>query len=132
MRGHGCLLNLRDLFFFGHLVAKNGSKLRINLSAIVYQEDAVCLAHCLELDIVAEGKDADDAIRSLISLCDTQIKVALEEGDVESIFRPAPPEIWKLFSVGKEKVVSERKRARSTDGFKTPVGRFEARETVLT
>jgi hypothetical protein len=110
---------------------KNGSKLRINLSAIVYREDDGWLAHCLELDIVAEGKDGDDAIRSLISLCDLQIKVALEEGDLESIFRPAPPEIWKLFSLGKEKRTSEKKRTRSMDRFSTPVGRFEAREMAL-
>ena len=62
----------------------------INLSAVVYSEGKLWLAHCLELDIVAEAKTVEDAVRSLISLCDLQIKVAIEEGDLQSIFRPAP------------------------------------------
>ena len=73
-------------------MAKTTAKPSINLSAIVYCEDGVWLAHCLELDIVAEGTDLQDALRSLMSLCDLQITTALEEGDIAAIFRPAPPE----------------------------------------
>jgi len=111
---------------------KIGSNLRINLSAIVYCEDGVWLAHCLELDIVAEGSDANDAIHSLVSLCDLQIKVAMEEGDIESVFRPAPPEIWKLFAAGKERIVEDKIRHRKAGGFKAPVNRFESREMSFT
>jgi hypothetical protein len=107
-------------------MTKTTSKLSINLSAIVYRENADWIAHCLELDIVAEGKNAEDAIESLISLCDLQIETAIEEGDLESIFRPAPPEFWKMFASGKEK--AGKRGARRLDGFKAPVNRFEARE----
>jgi hypothetical protein len=113
-------------------MAKLGSNLSINLSAIIYCEDGVWLAHCLELDIVAEGKDANDAVKSLISLCDLQIKVALEEGDLESIFRPAPPGIWKLFVRGKDRCISEKRGTQKRRGYlKAPVDRFEAREMAL-
>src|SRR5438270_569819 len=110
---------------------KPGSNLSINLSAIAYCEDGVWIAHCLELDIVAEGKDANDAIRSLVSLCDLQIKVAIEEGDVESIFRPAPPEVWKMFAGGKGMILPDKKRTHKKDCFQTPVDRFEARELAF-
>ena len=106
-------------------MARTGSNLRINLSAIVYQEDGVWIAHCLELDIVAEGADTNDAIRSLVSLCDLQIKTALEEGDLKSVFRPAPPEVWQMFSSGR--VLAEKKRAQGRPRFEAPVDRFEAR-----
>ena len=106
-------------------MAKAGSNLSINLSAIVYQEDGVWIAHCLELDIVTEGDDVDDAVRSLVSLCDLQIKTALEEGDVQSIFRPAPPEVWQMFSSGK--VLPEKKKTQGRRCFEAPVDRFEAR-----
>ena len=109
-------------------MAKACSNLGINLSAIVYREDGAWLAHCLELDIVSEGTDASEAIRSLISLCDLQITVALEEGDIESIFRPAPPEIWKLFAIGKEMSVDETDQGEKLAGFESPVRRFESRE----
>jgi len=95
------------------------------LSAIVYREDGVWVAHCLELDIVAEGEDAEDATCSLISLCELQIKVALEEGDLKAVFRPAPPEIWKMFWTGTEKKGCKRLRVEA------PIDRFEARELVL-
>ena len=39
---------------------KNGSTICINLSAIIYQEDAVWFAHCLEMDIVGSEFLASD------------------------------------------------------------------------
>ena|ERR1051326_6068312 len=112
-------------------MAKTGPNLKINLSAVVYFEDSVWLAHCLELDIVAEGKDSDDALRSLISLCDLQINVALEEGDLEAVFRPAPADVWTLFAAGKEKSIVEKRGMRRRNGFRAPVSRFEAREMAF-
>jgi len=106
-------------------MAKNGSNLSINLSAVAYRENDLWLAHCLELDIVAEARGVDDAIRSLISLCDLQIKVAIEEGDLESIFRPAPPEIWKLFAL------AQKKQLQRKNSFKAPVHRFETRQMAV-
>jgi hypothetical protein len=108
-----------------------GTDLSINLSAVVYQENGTWIAHCLELDIVAEGKDADDAIDSLISLCDFQIKVALGEGDLGSVFRPAPPEIWRMFSAGKRRLLAEKTRSGGKTPFNAPVDRFEARQLAV-
>jgi hypothetical protein len=107
---------------------KVSSRMRINLSAIAYQEDGVWIAHCLELDIVAEGKSADDAIRSLVSLCDLQINTALEEGDLESVFRAAPPEYWRMFASGKEREAVEK---LGNGRRRAPISRFEAREIAF-
>jgi len=107
---------------------KTECDLSINLSAIVYQENGTWIAHCLELDIVAEGKDPDDALDALISLCDLQITVALAEGGLESIFKPAPPEIWKMFWAGRHKLLAEKRPAGRKPRFEAPVKRFEARE----
>jgi len=107
-------------------MARNGSNFSINLSAVAYREDQLWLAHCLELDIVAEAKSVDDAIQSLISLCDLQIKVAIEDGDLQSIFRPAPPKFWKLFTL------AQKKQLRHKRSFKTPVHRFETRQLAVT
>ncbi len=69
----------------------------IELRAVIYREDGVWLAHCLEMDIVAEGNSPQQACRDVIELCELQIRVALEEGDIQSVFRPAPPETWKMY-----------------------------------
>jgi predicted RNase H-like HicB family nuclease len=109
-------------------MAKGESNVRINLSAIVYPEDGAWIAHCLELDIVAEGASSDEAVQSLVSLCDFQIKVAMEEGDLRSIFRPAPAETWQMFASGREKRIAGRRAPLRKGGFKGPVNRFEARQ----
>ena len=109
---------------------KTGSDLSINLSAIAYCEDGVWIAHCLELDIVADGADVDDAIKSLISLCDFQIRTAMEQGEFGSVFRPAPPEIWAMFAEGRAKLLEEKKPSRRLDCFEAPVDRFEARQVA--
>jgi predicted RNase H-like HicB family nuclease len=112
-------------------MTKTKSNLRINLSAIIYQEDGVWIAHCLELDIVSEGKTVDAAVSGLVSLCDLQIKTAMEAGDLGSIFRPAPPEIWQMFSTAETKSVTERAQTHRKGRFKGPVDRFEARQLAF-
>jgi predicted RNase H-like HicB family nuclease len=103
---------------------RSKSKAKINLSAIIYREEGVWLAHCLEMDVVAEGDKPQKAFKDLDELCELQIKTALEEGDLETVFRPAPPEIWKMFWMGREKTQKKHR----TFG---PVKRFEARELEL-
>ena len=78
-------------------------KIRVTLRIVVYRESRLWLAHCLELDIVAEGTTSAAAVKDLLDLCLLQIDVAGEEGDLESIFRPAPPEIWKMFFMSQKR-----------------------------
>lgn len=80
-----------------------GGGMQFDLRAAVYCEDGGWLAHCLELDIVAEGASPDAAVRDLIDLCALQIKTALSDGDVTGVFRPAPPEIVKLYFLGRRR-----------------------------
>jgi hypothetical protein len=77
--------------------------LRLALRCVAYPEGRQWLAHCLELDIVAEGPTVARAVNDLIDLCELQIHVASEEGDIESVFTAAPPEIWKLYFLAREK-----------------------------
>jgi len=99
---------------------KHSRNVKINLSAIIYHEDAFWIAHCLEMDIVAEGTSPSESISNLQDLCVFQIDTALEEGDLQSIFRPAPPEIWKMFTVGSDRTLTRK--------LPKQVHRFEARE----
>lgn len=103
------------------MVASN--PIEIDLRALVYQEADWWIAHCLEMDIVAEGMTPREAMRSLDDLCGLQVKVALAEGGLESVFRPAPPDVWAMFCRGRERKMP-RKPVK-------PVRRFEARELAL-
>ncbi len=95
---------------------------RIDLSGVAYPEGGWWIAHCLQLDIAAEGRTASEAFDALKSLCDFQIETAVEKGDLPSIFRPAPAEIWGLYATAKD----SDKRLVSKPG--QLVNRFETRE----
>src|SRR5580704_12791727 len=76
-------------------------KIRLDLRFIIYREEDVWLAHCLELDIVAEGTSASEAMSDALRLCALQIEFAMEHGDIKSVFRAAPPEFWAMYSRSK-------------------------------
>ncbi len=103
--------------------AKDKQDLRIPLRAVAYRHGEWWIAHCLELDLVAEGHSPTEALRDLLDLSATQIKAAIKRGDLASIFRPAPPEIWATFSRAGDARVGKKPRR--------PVERFEAREAAL-
>ncbi len=72
--------------------------IRIDLRGVAYRDNQWWIAHCLEMDVVAEGDTPQEAIKDLIGLCDLKIADAIKEGDIKSVFRPAPPEIWDLYA----------------------------------
>ena len=96
----------------------------IPLRAVVYREGKWWLAHCLELDLVAEGGTADEALRDLMDLTVLQVQTACKEGNLESVFRPAPAAIWRLFAIADPRSTIRRRLPKSIE-------RFDARELAL-
>lgn len=97
----------------------------ISLSAVIYPEGQAWIAHCLELDIVAQGSSDEEAFLNLDDLVQFQIETAMQEGDICSIFRQAPPSICHIFSLAK----SARRAQMALKTRKRPsfISRFEAR-----
>ena len=99
---------------------------RIDLSGVAYREEGWWLAHCLQLDIIAEGTTPQEAFRSLQSLCDLQLMRALEEGDLASVLRPAPPEIWHMYYMATDAAPQPVKEPAPKE--RAPINRFEMRQ----
>jgi hypothetical protein len=78
-------------------------KIRLDFRVLIYREEPFWIAHCLETDLVAEGKTVAEAVDSLIAISNVQIKSALEEGDLGSVFSPAPAEVWRMYAVAVER-----------------------------
>ena len=78
---------------------KIASKCQCNLNVLVYRDTNMFIAHCLELDIVAQGITPDDAKRELAESIQDQIQFCVEN-DTEhvSLFRPAPERFWKILT----------------------------------
>lgn len=73
-------------------------KVDLQLRFVIYPEDGFWFAHSLEFDIVAEGDDAQSAMVDVLKLCRTQIEFAVDQGDIKSLFHPAPAEFWAMYS----------------------------------
>ena len=73
-----------------------------NLHVLIYQEENLWLAHCLELDIITANSDQPTVAKDIVDLIRAQIESAADHGNLESIFKPAPPEDWaKLYYASK-------------------------------
>lgn len=95
----------------------------IELRGVVYREGQWWIAHCLEMDVVVEGDSPFDAVSSAVELCGIKIEEAIKDGNLRSIYRPAPPEIWELYDRAKR----FRKPPGSTITLPNHVSRFDAR-----
>lgn len=84
------------------------AEVRLILRALIYRDDDCWVAHCLETDVVAEGETPMQAFENLQSLTALQIETAMEEGDLQSIFRQAPAEILSLFAIGQDRHIRRR------------------------
>ena len=99
-------------------------RIRLDFQVLVYRENDFWIAHCLETDLVAEGKTRVEAVRYLVDITDAQVKVAIEEGDLKSIFSPAPPDLWRMYATAADSDQPPIKR-------KKPVNRVAVRELAL-
>jgi len=70
----------------------------LGLQVLVEKVDDRFIAHCLELDIVAEGTDVDEVRYELEALIAEQLKFAMEHDNLENLYHPAPAEIWARFA----------------------------------
>jgi hypothetical protein len=74
-----------------------------NLNVLVYKEDKVWIAHCLELDIITADPSQSTVEKDIVDLVHAQIRSAYESGNTDAIFTPAPSEDWaKLYSASKK------------------------------
>ena len=60
-------------------------------------EDDLHIAHCLELDIVATGATKEEADKNIKDLIAAQVDYSFSNGNLEHLYHPAPPEVWKEF-----------------------------------
>jgi hypothetical protein len=65
-------------------------------------EDDLHIAHCLELDIVATGTSKEEADKDIKDLIAAQVDYCFSNGNLESLYHPAPPEVWKEFLATRE------------------------------
>ena len=61
---------------------------------IIEKEEDLYTAHCLEFDIVADGKTKKEAIKNIFISIKNHTDFCLEMGNLDKIENPAPKKYW--------------------------------------
>lgn len=56
----------------------------------------IILAHCLELDVVGQGKDQAAARAALQEAIEIYVQYKLDCGEIQRLYSPAPAGIWNM------------------------------------
>ena len=69
------------------------------LDVLVSREDGKFYAHCLALDIFAEGKTEHEAKKNLAEMIFEYLRFFVEKNMEPFIFRPAPMKYWEILKM---------------------------------
>lgn len=72
------------------------ARMDMNLHCLIVKEGKWIIAHCLDMDIAAQGKTEKEALKNLVELIQVQIEYAIKNDIIDTIFRPAPKEYWDM------------------------------------
>jgi hypothetical protein len=97
----------------------NESLPTLRLNILVTAEGEQFLAHCLELDMAEGGQTPEEAVDNLIETCVAHIRYAIEDDDLEHLFKPAPPEFWARFYAARPEQVFRREMPIAGNGALT-------------
>jgi hypothetical protein len=69
----------------------------LNFNILLKKEEDLFVAHCLELDIVATGDTVQQAKNDVLDLIVAQVDYAFSNDNLDHLYHPAPPEVWREF-----------------------------------
>ena len=69
----------------------------MTFNILIREEEDACIAHCLELDIVATSSTLESVEIDIMSLITAQIEYAFENDNLDNLYHPAPPEVWEEY-----------------------------------
>jgi predicted RNase H-like HicB family nuclease len=86
--------------------------LRIPLRAVFFRESDAWVAHCLEFDLVGDGKTREEALDSLTEAIACQVEATLQNSNTANLFNPAEGKYFEMFAAGRDVAVGELKLQR--------------------
>ncbi len=95
-------------------------KTALNFNILIEKEEDLFIAHCLELDIVATAETMDQVKKDIIDLMAAQVEYAFSNDNLENLYHPAPPEIWKEFFDCEKQEQNRRKIKSEPPSFAPP------------
>ena len=79
-----------------------GKKFAITVNILLKREEDTYVAHCLELDIMGTANTLEQVKRDMVDLISAQVDYAFANNNLDNLFRPAPPSVWREFYLARE------------------------------
>jgi hypothetical protein len=100
--------------------------LRFDFDFLYYQDGDAVVAHCLQTDTAAFGKDVASAREALRTSLELEIRSAVEDGDPQRVYAlRAPDELW-------DKIADAERHLYVVGTFRVPgPQRVDLKEHVL-
>ncbi len=85
--------------------------MRLTFNIVVEKKEGAHVATCLEMGLVATADNEEDLPAIMDKLIRRQVAFAIENDNLQDIFHPADPEVWRRLSdaFAKEKARAVRK-----------------------
>jgi hypothetical protein len=64
---------------------------------LIRKEPDAWVAHCLELNLVAVAQTAEQVESDIIDVIVAHVRYAIENDNLEHMYHPAPPHVWRDF-----------------------------------
>jgi hypothetical protein len=70
---------------------------RFSFKVLIKKELDAWVAHCLELNLVAEADTSEQVTSEIIDVIVAHVRYAIENDNVAYMYHAAPPEVWRDF-----------------------------------
>lgn len=67
---------------------------------VLYREEEMWIAHCLEFDVIGSGETQSKAVSDLTTAMQIQIEQSIKHNNVRNLFRPADSGVYAMFAAG--------------------------------
>lgn len=81
--------------------------LRIPLRIVFYRVSPKWVAHCLEFDLMGDGRTKREALDQLMEAMALQIEASLKYENPCNLFKPADGRFFAMFAAGKDVALGE-------------------------
>ena len=88
---------------------------RIPLRIVLYRQRGDWIAHCLEFDLVGDGRTKENACAKLGEMIEAQLLFCVEHK--AQLFHPAPAKLFEMFAAGNDVASAEIQLAEHLVGL---------------
>jgi hypothetical protein len=72
---------------------------RFSFKVLIKKEPDTWVAHCLELNLVAEAETVEQVEQDIIDIITAHVRYALENDNLSYMYHSAPSNVWREFLV---------------------------------